>query len=79
MVQRCITRELAVAGPNSPIVNRISEIGPFAPYVPGAVSGQILAGLFAATLSVLMSWLFRFLMLVLFAVLMCWPLRCAFG
>jgi len=55
VVQRCITRELAVAGPNSPIVNRISEIGPFAPYVPGVVSGQILAGLFAATLSVLMS------------------------
>ena len=39
----------------SPIANRISEITPFASYVPGVVSGQILAGLFAAILSALSS------------------------
>jgi hypothetical protein len=59
----------------SPIVNRISEITLFASYVPGVVSGQILAGLFAAILSGMLGRLFSSTMLVPFRVVLRWPPR----
>ena len=59
----------------SPIANRISEITLLASYVPGVVSGQILAGLFAAILSALMNGLFGSLLLVQFRCLLRLPLR----